>query len=621
MQTLRLILTLFAVFILPGWAVVSILRLPQRPALQRWCLAVSASIAFYPVLFYAVRFLAPAARLGVNKNIAILAACAVVGLLASRKEIAGWFRLERLEWLSASVIGLTLLSRLWIIRGESYPAWTDSLHHTLLTLLTAAQGRLPDTLQPYAPIPLEMYHLGLYSLSGVVMQLAGVPAHTALLYTAQVLNGLCAVGVYLALDRMVSRRAAFAGLVVVGLLSFQPAHYVNWGRFTQLSSQVILLSGWAAAWEMLQVCKETSPKPLKLAAAAVLAALLNAGIFLLHFRAAAFYLPLLGFSVAWEWLRAGQPQARRRMLLVLLLTGLISLVLILPVLLPALKAYLSSHPAAVEGGNTAVSSYYSYSFRNLFDLGLQPWLFVVWVLFLAVGLARRKPLSWISLAWVAALTLLGNAYLLHIPVLNISNFTGIMILFYLPAGLAIAVGLDALLDMLPTRLARQAQALVVIVLFAGGLASVSLRVKDIEPWRFFMTPADEAAMAWIRANTPADAVFAINTSFWSDKSPIGTDGGYWIPYLTGRQTTASSMLYGLAAQPYRAEVVRLSETAAGLAANLTVEAIDSLCLSGVDFVYIGARGNPLAPALKADHYPQAQAVYQRNGVSIFKLCK
>ena len=238
--------------VLPGWAILAATdtwRMWDR--LQRWCVAIGLSIAFYPVLFYSVRAIVPALTLGPYKIAALLVLCAGIIIWRLRRDWRDQVDFDGLEWLAIAVVGMTVFTRFWIIREHPYPAWSDSLHHVLLTQITATTGQLPYDMQPYAPIPLNMYHLGLYALSTTVQWLAQVPAHSALLWTAQVLSGLCGVGVFLVLDRKVSRFAAVIGVAVVGLLSHQPAFYVNWGRFTQLASQTILLIAWLVSWEAI----------------------------------------------------------------------------------------------------------------------------------------------------------------------------------------------------------------------------------------------------------------------------------------------------------------------------------------------------------------------------------
>ena len=53
--------------------------------------------------------------------------------------------------------------------------WDERLR-PLLTLLTATAGRLPYDMEPYFPVPLGQYHLGLYALSGTLEMLSGAPA-------------------------------------------------------------------------------------------------------------------------------------------------------------------------------------------------------------------------------------------------------------------------------------------------------------------------------------------------------------------------------------------------------------------------------------------------------------
>lgn len=140
------------------------------------------------------------------------------------------------------------------------PACTRNSYHALITQLTAEAGRLPSSLAPYFPIPLDMYHLGLHALAATAENLAGVPAHAALLWVGQALNALCGIGVYVWLEAHVGRLGAVVGLITTGLLSFQPALLTSWGRFTPLGSQDILL---VAVWlieEGLSLWRKPGPR-------------------------------------------------------------------------------------------------------------------------------------------------------------------------------------------------------------------------------------------------------------------------------------------------------------------------------------------------------------------------
>ncbi|MEZ4660271.1 MAG: hypothetical protein R2911_22155 [Caldilineaceae bacterium] len=253
---LRLLLALTAMFLLPGGALLAVSSLWTRwTGLPRLCIMVGLSGAFYPALFYALRFWLPMVRFNAIMMAGLLALCAVVIIIRLRGQWRQLLALDGLEWCAMAIFGITLFSRLWFAHLHPYPAWTDSLHHALLTRMTAEQGQLAHSLEPYFPITMDMYHLGLYAHAATLQWLAGVSSQMALVWSAQALNGLCGVGVYLALDTVVfpaapgqpqwvRRSGALAGAATAGLFLHQPALYANWGRYTQGASQSLLLIAW-----------------------------------------------------------------------------------------------------------------------------------------------------------------------------------------------------------------------------------------------------------------------------------------------------------------------------------------------------------------------------------------
>jgi hypothetical protein len=148
------------------------------------------------------------------------------------------------------------------------------------------------------------------------------------------------------------------------------------------------------------------------------------------------------------------------------------------------------------------------------------------------------------------------------------------------------------------------------------------RVNGIEEYRYFFTDSDLAAMEWIKANTPEDAVFAINATLWLVNSPHGTDGGYWIPYFTGRKTTVSTMLFSLGL-PTDVERIRQQ---AGLVATLGEESpqLQALCSMGVEYLYNGEKGNFTGIGFNQENIlkdTHAKLLYQNEDVFIIKLCE
>jgi hypothetical protein len=625
LTALRGAITLIAVFTLPGWFLLSFWDAwKDWPGLQRWVVATGISVAFYPVLFYWARLI-PGLTLGPYKMTGLLLAFGLVVAWKRRRDWRSLFSLSWLEWLAVAAIAMTLFTRFWMVRDLPYPAWSDSLHHALLTHLTAVQGRLPTTMEPYFPVLLDDYHLGLYAISGTVEWLARVPAHTALLWTAQALNGLCAIGVYLVLDRKVGRLGALVGTVAAGLLSHQPAFYVNWGRFTQLSSQVILLIAWVVTWETLMRWKRSWPaqRSAVLWRTAV-AAVLSAAVFLLHFRVAVFYLSLLGLTLVWELWKARAEVGQHRLFLGTALLGGLALLLVLPGAWAAVRAFLIRQAglSSVAASTLEVvrEGYFEFPWETVPILAAREWLLAVAVLCAILSVLRRNGLALLTLLWTASLYLMANTYHLGLGFPNLTNLGAVLIMFYLPIGIILGVAVEEMLQLLGgTRRETVARGVAALILLAGFVAS-HLRVLDIELHRYFVTTEDVEAMQWIAANTDEDALFAVNTYFWFPHHPHGTDAGYWIPYFTGRDITAAVMLLSLAAPDYQASVVQLSQAAEGLTADgSSLEELRSL---GVDYIYIGAKGDFSGPSLDATQLcaeTDAKLVYQTPHVAILEL--
>lgn len=663
---IRLILVLAAVCLAPGSALLGLTGGWRHwPGLQRPIVAVGLSLAFYPVLFYGVRFLSPTASLEpITLGILLLLAGAGVAGAWWIERAAGegeqngprghedsnrgpaW---DELTLAAVAIIALTLASRLWFAHAHPFPAWSDSLHHTLLTELTAERGRLPATLQPYFPNNLDMYHLGLYALSGTVQMLAGAPAHAALLWTAQFLNGLCGIGVFLALDRYVGRTAAVTGLVVAGLFSAHPALWANWGRFTQLSGQVLLPIAWVLAMEaMAPDGWQASERRGGRWWTAVFAGMASAAVFLFHFRVAIFFALLLAATVAvrlWRAVTNGlgarpstPPATKAKSVnaassLVIergfsirwgVVVAMVAAVVALPALWGAADMYLGQRLAPQE--TTAVqqavvvASYYNFPLSTLPYLAAPIWLLAAGAAGGLIGLIRRNHLAAVTLVWVGLLWPLGNTYRLGIPVLNVTNMGAILIMFYLPLALLIGVGVEEGLRLLKRSQRGRAQLILLALLLAAAVPAAYARGTTVEAYRHFMTGADRVAMDWIEENTPEDAVFAINVYFWLPSFPHGTDAGYWIPYWTGRDIVTSAMLSdGLSAE-YKEHVLERSRAAEALESDLA--ALEKLYTLGVEYIYVGVRGDFSGPGLRSEFLRQSERVeilYEKDGAAVLRI--
>lgn len=614
---LRIFIILFLMLTIPGWAFLTITGLWRKwEPFQRWSLAIAISIASYPILFYFLRLLFPSLRFGANKLALLLVLAGVITAAIQRKNFLHHLKFGRIEVWATLVIAITVITRIAFIKIYPYPAWSDSLHHTLITKLVATNGRLPYTLEPFASTPLDMYHLGLYALSGSLAYLARIPAHTALLWTAQFLNGLCGLGIYFVLSRSKHPIGGIIGLIFAGLFSFQPAWYANWGRFTQLASQAIILFAW---WMTVETIKTSGNSPIKTVISSIVASsILIAGVFLLHFRVAGFLLPLLGITLLWSLVEKRKSKQTIRFLLVILCIGILSLVLISPALFNAFGTYSSRQASISESSDF---TYYQFPFNSLFVLGLQPWIIVLALIATAIVVYFRNNVGITTILWTGCLILIGFAYLVDIPILRFTNMGAVLILLYLPASILIGLASSILAQRLKIEIALPIQrVLMTLLILMIAVASIN-RVTAIEPFRHFLTDGDVEAMRWVSENTPSDAIFAINTYLWLGNSPHGTDGGYWIPYFTGRQTTASTMIYNLDTLENVDRVINMSRAAKMLAES--PPRTDALCELGVNFVYLGPKGDFSGGDINVNELikqPAVNIIYHKRGVVILQIC-
>ncbi len=621
----RLGLAIVTLLTLPGWVILSYTSLWRGwSTLTRWMTAWAISIAVVPVAYYGLRALVPGFALDRAAVAGLMLVLALVAVWRWRVEWRAAVGLFGLEWLALLILAATIGTRFWVIRDWPFPASPDSLHHALITQLTAETGRLPYTLEPYYPVSLDMYHLGLHALAAAADTLAEVPAHAALLWMGQVLNALCGIGVYVWLERRVGRLGACVGLITTGLLSFQPALLTSWGRFTPLGSQDILL---VAVWlieEGLTAWQKPTPRRAILWVAAT-TGLLLAGVFLIHFRVAVYVVPLLLIVIGRAAWRARRTRSLNRVLGGVGVVAIVALVLILPALWPTLRAYAGyvaglQTPERKQVAEMLQTTYYPYTVEWINEAGLRYWLIGVAAVAALIGLWRRNALTLDSLLWVGALWLMGSAYLLRIPWLQFTNMTAILLALYLPVGLLIGTAAEELTAWPPERWRGPLRIALLTAFALVGLNGVRARATEYLARFQFVRAEDIPAMNWIAANTPTDAVFAVNSLYFHPESLYGTDAGYWIPYFTGRRTTAGTMLFSLGDAVFRERVAEDTRTVK--AVEHREQGLDALRARGVSYLYIGRAGNFLEPGfdlawLRAQ--PGVRVVYEADGVAVLAL--
>lgn len=613
---IKILFIIFFMLTIPGWALISITNYWTRwLVLQRWVIAISLSIAFYPLLFYITRFVFPNLQLGPNKLLAIGFFFLVFIFYKLRRNFRMQFMFDRYEVLTIVLIFITLLTRIIVLSEHPYPAWSDSLHHTLLTELTATNGILPYTLSPYEPVSLDMYHLGLYSITGSLQMLAGIPAYTSLQWISQIFSGLCGIGIFLFLDKFANRKSAIVGLIVAGLISFQPNWYFNWGRFTQLASQTIMVVGICIFWEIIINFPQKNISKLNLFYSIFLASIVNAAIFLLHFRVAIFYLSGLLIIIIYELFKNRKSNHEKRILLFTGLMGLISLVLIIPTILPAIKIFMEKAFSSREmiSNSLADMTAYKTPFAAIFTIGVRKWLFFLTIILMVFSIIKKNVVVIGILIWVLLLYGLGYIYLLKIPEIIFTNIGAVLIMLYIPMSLIIGLSYSEVEKLIPysnTRIFLFSSIIIVGVFFGY------IRTKDLDESRFFLTEKDIQAMSWIISNVPENSIFGIKTYYWLSDFPHGIDAGFWIPFFTGRRTNTGSMLFNLGSQEYVGEILKKSELINALESNVFgPDIFNELCKEGIQYLYVKGTVPNFSEQLNFLNY--TKMVYENIPVKIY----
>ncbi len=596
-----------AVLLLPGLALAGLDRRWRRRDLwERLAAAAALSLAFWGLSFLWLAYLPGrwgpwAVRLFLLLSLppALRAlARGRWGLPPARERLP--FALAGL--LLAGVLVLRVLQRTDLL---VVPAWVDGLHHAALTDLLARDGQLPPTYEPYAPVPRPVYHFGLHAGGAALALAAGRPVPQALLVWGQLLNAAAVLALY-PLGRRLGRHAwvGVAALVGAGFLSWMPAYLLTWGRYTQLAGQVLLPPLMVWTWEALRRDGRRSVPLLAFTAA---------GLFVTHHRVLAFY----GMWLPWALLPGARRRGWGRRLGWTALAGGLSLLLVAP-WVPDVVWNLWRPALAWRGGGEGLRAFPT----SLLTSGRG------WVLLrgAALGgalalLGRRGSLAALA-PWGASLLILAHPEWLGLPPLALVNDVSVAIAAYVALAPLLG-GLLLPLDPLSRRFPRPGR-----VALQGGLALLALggalwggaaQANVLNAVTLLALPQDVAGWRWVRENVPADARFLVNSFSWISGVYAGSDGGAWLPVVTGRGTTLPVSLYTLGpGGPERYWTVRRTQEAfQALAADPEALARE-LRRRGVAYVFAGRRGGWIRTDLLAAS-PEFELLYDRDGVRIFRV--
>lgn len=637
-----------AMLLLPGLALLRLLwPEPLAPA-ERWPLAISISCALPPLLLLLSSLVGlPWGELTCTVYLALSAlallwprrapaAAPERGSDPGERTIFGFFRVPaRIEWPDKRhlmLIGTTLaaaITRLYAARELPVGMWGDSYQHTVIAQLLVDHGGLFDSWLPYAQLTTFTYHFGFHSNVAWLHWLSGVPVTRGLLIVGQVQSALAAPLVYLLARRLLDdERAALWAALIAGFVSTMPAYYLNWGRYTQLAGQTVLPAVCVVWMALLARAADPAARrnTLRLGALAVI---VTAGLALTHYRVAVF---AACFVLAYAaYLLIARVRALRdaaRMVGVGLATGALLLLVVAPWLirlrqgaLLRLGGFFLSTNIGVEMTNLLPTT------DELFTLHAKPYLVALALAGVALLALRRNWRGLVLPAWAALLWLAANPYLVGLTGAGIiSNFT-VVIANYLVlaplAGYAIATIWEGIAR-LPygAYLAGWGAPLAAAIVLLWG---IGWQQRIADPQFQLFTPADAAAMAWIRRETPENARFFVNSfPAFGDTLYAGSDGGWWLPFMSGRQSDLPPLTYGLEAGPQPGYQFAVNDDIAAIERHplTSPEAADALRRARYSYLYDGPSASPpqeyINPAALAAS-PLYQLVYDQGGVRIWRV--
>jgi hypothetical protein len=505
-----------------------------------------------------------------------LVLCAVVAILRLTLRHCSWhlrntvrhlsspWRLTRQQWSMMAmwiVFAATLILRFVQTKDLALPAWVDSLHHTQIVDILRTQGRIPDVLMSYTPIPFY-YHFGFHTLAAAIGELADVPTPSAILVLGQVLNAVVVLAIYRLTKTLTrSSTAALIAAALTGFVSQMPAYYVSWGRYTLLDGLILLMAALSLAVELQKSPRQQSIGPML--------ALIISGLILTHYLAAAYFscfLVVLGIVTLLRR-RLSLPDlgvAQLDSQAVVIWCGF-GILLAMPWIVHA-APYILPFLSAQSGASSAEAVRAGFVDQLNFSLNLayplRTWPIVVFALGGAVLAIRRCHKILLLAVWLAALAAVSNEWFWRIwpfraDLLIYSSFVAVNIL----AAYALHRSWLFVRWSIPhPQLVRAIQMTVRLIFLVIGIAQTS---SIVNPVTVLATLEDVQAASWIRANVQADARFLINVELWQGQLYRGTDGGWWLPLLSDRKTILPpGIFYGWGRGPqYLAEVADQAEQA------------------------------------------------------------
>ena len=599
-------------------------------------LAAGLSIGLYPILLLLAELIGLSLGLYATASIIGLSGLAIVAGVYHR----GWIGSDffgspyNLGYSFRSIFSLpTMLFwviflfsaavRIFVARGLDIPLWGDSYHHTMISQLIVDNGGLFSSWAPYVPIKSFSYHFGFHAAVAAYHWLAGNDIFQDVIIVGQLANLLTVLVAFLLGRRLGGSDwvGVFAALIT-GLISEHPMYYMNWGRYTQLTGQVIL------PVVMVLTLFALNQKKLNLRLVSLISIGL-AGLALTHYRVLLFYpcfvLPLLGYKilqVKWKF------DALRNYLVSLAVVVIGSIVIISPWFWKVINSRLwnLAYNLATLKPDSRYVVEITAAHLSIFDY-LSPLIVILGIAGVVWGSWKRQPNIMITAIWGIILILIANPYFIYLPGTGVITYFAVLIASYLVFSILVGYLFAEVIRVLEP-LSPVAKLVVITAVFAVGIVGARERIQAIEPRNALVRAPDLAAMAWIRNNVQPEATFWINTQLAYVNLITGSDAGWWIPLVAQRRSLVLPILYAteiVEPENYGLQVYELyREISQDSFASARIR--QQLKKAGVTHIYVGQQqgqagggvGHAIDPSI-LQNSPFYQLLYHQDRVWVFSL--
>ena len=378
-------------------------------------------------------------------------------------------------------------------------------------------------------------------------------------------------------------------------LTYMPAYYVSWGRYTQLTGLVMLpvILG-------LTVRLVTSrPRARSVVALAVLVG----GLAVTHYRVLLYYslfwvaLALLALSGACG--RGTRVRAALSTVRWALATAILALLAIAPWAIHLVRTALVPF-GQVYGSWIATPSTETLVPTTLLHFGHTDWVLAAAAAGLALAIARRRWLLVLLGVWSGLCLFVSDPGLMGCPADGLCMAPVRLSVTGYRQGCSWGCWRRDLLRAIAWRAAPKDQApravkvpmAVGCALCCGAAYALWSQADVVNSRTVLLMASDMPAITWARDNLPEDSLVLINTEPWQSGLPMGSDAGWWLPYLSGRSVTYPNVLYTQGTREYRADIRALAEQVQGATDLTSSSLIAHLEEAGVTHVFVGTRGGP-----------------------------